>query len=120
MNIKTGIVTSDSVESTNLTLKHFGWMDLFDVVIGRGSCPYTKESGEPTKMALEILNSSPTTSVMIGDTPMDYISAIRAGITRTILVTTGQVEREILEKSNKYVLSSLSEIMCKINPLFGS
>ena len=118
--IKTGIVTGDAIESTLMTLKHFGWMDLFDVVIGRGSCPYTKESGEPTKMALEILNSSPTTSVMIGDTPMDYISAIRAGITRTILVTTGQVEREILEKSNKYVLSSLSEIMCKINPLFGS
>ena len=32
---KIGIVTSDSVESTKLTLKNFGWEGLFDVVVGR-------------------------------------------------------------------------------------
>jgi len=108
--VKVGIVTGDAIESTLMTLRYFGWNELFDVVIGRGSCPYTKESGKPTQMALEILNSSPETSVMIGDTPMDYISALNAGILRTILVTTGQVKREILEKATPFVLDSLSEI----------
>lgn len=115
--VKIGIVTGDAIESTLMTLKHFGWMELFDVVIGRGSCPYTKESGKPTQMALEILNSNPETTVMVGDTPMDYISAINAGVFRTILVTTGQVKREILEKSTPFVLSSLDEITCSFNPL---
>ena len=29
MGIKTGIVTSDSIESTNLTIEHFSWENLF-------------------------------------------------------------------------------------------
>lgn len=43
--IKTGIVTSDAAKSTLLTLKHFHWERLFDVVIGRESTKETKESG---------------------------------------------------------------------------
>ena len=43
--IKTGVVTSDSKESTMLTISHLGWENLFDVVIGRESSKETKESG---------------------------------------------------------------------------
>ena len=73
--IKLGIVTADSVTSTNLTLKQFGWEEYFDVVIGRESSTSTKESGIPTIMALEKLNAHPKTTVMIGDSPTDMISA---------------------------------------------
>ena len=54
LGIKTGIVTSDSIESTRFTLEYFGWENLFDVAIGRESSPHTKESGEPTKLALDV------------------------------------------------------------------
>ena len=36
-------------------------------------------------MALDILNSKPQNTVMIGDAPMDYIAAKNAGIENTIL-----------------------------------
>ena len=108
--VKTGIVTSDSVESTNLTIKNFGWEDLFDVVIGRESSPDTKESGIPTKMALNQINANPKTAIMVGDAPMDYISAKNAGIDRTILVATGQIKKEELQKTSPYALESLKEI----------
>ena len=98
VGIKTGIVTSDSKESTLLTLKHFRWESLFDVVIGRESSPMSKESGVPTKMALEMLKANPLKTLMIGDAPMDYISAQNAGIKYTILVATGQVNSETLKK----------------------
>ena len=65
MGIKLGIVTSDSVESTKLTLKKYSWENLFDVVIGRESSTETKESGIPTKMALKKLNANPATTIMI-------------------------------------------------------
>ena len=35
--VKLGVVTSDSVVSTKLTLENFGWTDLFGVVVGRES-----------------------------------------------------------------------------------
>lgn len=110
LGIKTGIITSDSLESTNLTLQHFGWEALFDTVIGRESTAESKESGIGVKMALEILKSSPQNSVMIGDAPMDYLAAKNAGIEKTILVSTGQIEKSELLKTSSYVVDDLKEI----------
>jgi pyrophosphatase PpaX len=109
-NIKVGVVTSDSKESTLLTLKQFNWEDLFDVVIGRESTTETKESGIPTKLAMNLIDSNPKTTIMIGDAPMDYISAKNAGIEKTILVSTGQINLSALKNTSDFVLSSLSEI----------
>lgn len=108
--VKLGVVTSDSVESAKMTLKYYGWDELFEVVIGRESSPYTKESGEPTKLALQKLNVNPQNTVMIGDAPMDYISARNAGINKVILVATGQINKCKLLKTCDFVVDSLSEI----------
>ena len=109
-NVKIGIVTSDAKESTIKTLKQFEWENLFDVVIGRESSEHTKESGIPTKLALAELKANPNSTIMIGDAPMDYISAKNAGIKKTILVATGQINKEILKKTSPYTINSLKEI----------
>ena len=93
-----------------LTIKNFKWDNLFDVVIGRESSESTKESGIPTKMALEILSANPKTSIMIGDAPMDYISAKNAGIEKTILVASGQIEEDELRKTSNFTVNSLANI----------
>lgn len=108
--LKTGIVTSDTKESTLLTLKHFHWEDLFDVVIGRESTKDTKESGVPVKLALALLNSNPENTIMIGDTPMDYLAAKHGGVNKIILAATGQIDKETLSKTSGYTVSSLDEI----------
>ena len=95
--IKTGIVTSDSVKSTRLTLKQYNWENLFDVIVGRESSEHTKESGEPTKFALKLLNANTKTTLMIGDAPMDFVSAKNAGIENVILVATGQIDATSLQ-----------------------
>ena len=112
LGVKIGIVTSDSVESTKLTLKNFKWDDLFDVVIGRESSTETKESGIPTKMALEKLGLTADKAIMVGDAPMDYISAKNAGIENTILVTTGQVAATELRKYSSFVVETLRDVKC--------
>lgn len=110
IGIQTGIVTSDSIKSTELTLKNFNWDNYFDIVIGRESSPKTKESGIPTLMAIEKLKANPKTTIMIGDAPMDYISAKNAGIEKTILVSTGQISLQELKNTSNYVIESLSNI----------
>ena len=109
-NIKLAIVTADSVKSTKMTVEQFNWSEYFQVLIGRESHPDTKESGKPTLFALEKLNANPKTTIMIGDSPTDYISAKNARIEKTILVSTGQVAKEELEKNSKYCVNSLDEI----------
>lgn len=108
--VKLGVVTSDSVVSTELTLKNFGWENLFGVVVGRETSNETKESGALTKIALEKLGANPKTTIMIGDAPMDYISAKNAGIENTILVATGQICAEELQQTSDFVVNILSEI----------
>ena len=110
LGLKTGIVTSDSKESTLLTLKHFCWENLFDTVIGRESTKETKESGIPVKMALEEINANPKNTIMIGDAPMDYIAAKNAGVEKTILVATGQIETEELNKTSNYTTNTLENV----------
>ena len=112
LGVKVGVVTSDSIVSTNLIIKNQGWDGLFDVVIGRESSSETKESGIPTKLAMKSLNANPETTIMIGDAPMDYISASNAGIDKTILVATGQVDVEKLKEFSPYVLKSLKDLEC--------
>ena len=109
-DVKIGIVTSDSKESTELTLKHFDWENLFDIVIGRESTKETKESGIPVKLALEQMKACSENTIMIGDAPMDYIAAQNAGVEKTILVATGQINKNDLLKTSDYVLDSLKEI----------
>ena len=61
--------------------------------------------------ALEELNAEASSTIMIGDAPMDYISAKNAGIEKTILVATGQITKENLEKVTDFCVSSLDEII---------
>lgn len=108
--LKTGIVTSDTKESTLLTLKHFQWENLFDVVIGRESTKETKESGAPVKLALELLKSNPENTLMVGDAPMDFIAAKNGGVNQTILVSTGQIDENTLMQTSEFTTTSLDNI----------
>ena len=108
--VNLGVVTSDSVISTELTLKNFGWTDLFGVVVGRESSNETKESGALTKIALEKLSANPQTTIMIGDAPMDCISARNVGIDKTILIATGQIGIEELKQTSDFVTDSLIDV----------
>ena len=47
---------------------------------------------------------------MIGDAPMDYLAGKNAGIEKTILVATGQIEAKDLLETSPYVVKNLAEI----------
>lgn len=112
--VKIGVVTSDSKESTDLTIAHFHWENLFDVIIGRESTPETKESGVPVTMALEGLNADRNNTVMIGDAPMDYLAAKNAGVKNVVLVASGQITKESLLQTTNCVVESLSHVQVEI------
>ncbi|MBE7706436.1 MAG: HAD family hydrolase [Cyanobacteria bacterium SIG30] len=108
--IKLGVVTSDSVVSTKMTLEILNLEKYFGSIIGRESCPELKESGTCAKMALEELCANPDTAIMIGDTPIDYMCAKNAGIKETILVATGQISKQKLLEISKYSIDTLKDV----------
>lgn len=110
LDIKLAIVTADSVISTNLALKHLNLQNYFDCIVGRETCCETKESGVPTKIAIEKLGVFANETIMIGDTPTDAISAKKAGLKATILTATGQIDKNALKTNSSYCLDSLNEL----------
>lgn len=108
--VKLAIITADSIVSCEITLKHFNLENCFDFIIARESTKETKESGKGALIALEKLNADPFKTVMIGDTQMDFECAKNAGIEKTILVATGQIEKKELLKTSPFSLNNLNEI----------
>jgi phosphoglycolate phosphatase-like HAD superfamily hydrolase len=109
--IKMGIVTSDSVVSTQKVLSYLGINKLFSYIVGRESCAETKETGVPCRKALEVGNLNPLTTITIGDAPVDLIMAKQNNLLGSIGVATGQLPKETLRQHSIYVVDSLGELL---------
>ncbi len=62
-------------------INHLGFSNFFGVIIGAGDAALDKPDAAPLFMAMEQLAQSPSLSVcMIGDTPVDWAAARKAGV----------------------------------------
>ena len=98
-----GIVTTKTAHYSEELLEHLGVIHHFKVLIGRESVTYPKPHPEPIQKALFALNADPAQTWMIGDTPMDLISAKEAG-DHGIGVLCGYSTKIELEKHTKFVV----------------
>ena len=112
-NIKMGLVTSDSTVNAHKILEILQIDNYFDCVIGKDSCDEDKKTGKPAVIAMQKLNSNPSNTIAIGDAPMDYSMAEKAGLKGCILVATGQVDIANLEVLSKYCAQNLDEVKIK-------
>ena len=102
-----GIVTTKTGEYSTILLEHMGLMGYFEVLIGREHVDNPKPHAEPILKALEKLEYHIDSVWMIGDTPMDILSADDAGV-HSIAVTSGYSSYEELRKySTKICKNSL-------------
>jgi phosphoglycolate phosphatase-like HAD superfamily hydrolase len=113
-NVKMGIVTSDSLESTHQVLEYLGIQNYFTSVVGRESCTESKDSGIPCSLALEELEANPMTTITVGDAPVDLVMGQKRGCLAGIGVTTGQTSYEELYKYDKHITTSLLNVIVEV------
>ncbi len=92
---KLGIVTTKTAEYSREMLAYMGVMDYFEVLIGREDVTHPKPHPEPIHKALEAMRASKEACWMVGDTPMDLLSAKAAGI-ESVAVSCGYAGEEQL------------------------
>ena len=92
-----GIVTTKTGKYSTILLEHMDLMKYFDVLIGREDVEHPKPHAEPILRALESFECDKKSVWMIGDTPMDIISANSANI-NAIAVTSGYASYQELKK----------------------
>lgn len=103
-----GIVTTKTAQYSEELLEHLGVMQYFDILIGRESVDNPKPHPEPILKALKHLKSDATRTWMVGDTPMDLISAKEAGVTG-IGVLCGYSQKSDLEEHARHVVHNALE-----------
>lgn len=97
-NIKTAIVTSRRRHNAISYLKHFKMLNFFDVIIGPEDCRNHKPHPEPILLALKHLDSAPSKSCMVGDSPFDIMAANEAKVI-SIGVSYSAIDFSLLEKA---------------------
>lgn len=87
-NVPLGVVTNKPAAFTEPLLKSLGIFQMFGSVISGDTCEERKPHPMPVLTALEQLNAAPATSVLVGDSPNDALSA-RGAKTGALLMTWG-------------------------------
>jgi len=101
-------VTTKTGEYSTILLEHMGLMKYFDVLIGREHVVHPKPHSEPIFKALEKLEHELDSVWMIGDTPMDILSANAAGV-KSVAVTSGYSTQKVLEECASQICKSARE-----------
>lgn len=111
-NIKQYLLTSDSFENTEKTIKSVGLYSYFDEIHGRESFALPKYTGLPSKKLCKQNNLDPASVLCIGDSKMDYDMAINSSCNH-LIVASGQNTSFTLRSFSRNVVDSLSYIEVK-------
>lgn len=106
---KTAVVTNKYEGISVDILKHFGILDLVDIVVGADTTAEKKPSPVPVLYAVEKLGQLPEKSIMIGDSETDILAGKSAG-TYTCLVLHGYGNKQAaLSLGPDFVIKNFKE-----------
>ena len=108
------VVSTRSKEDAVEFLRQHELTDFFDLVVTRESTLRLKPHPEPILHAAERLGVPPEACVMVGDTPVDMVSARRAGAWGIGVLCGFGEERELRRAGAEIVLSCTSDILERI------
>ena len=108
--VSISMVTSDSTEAAIRALQYLNVADYFQYIIGGNQDFGPKDNGHAATYICNKLHASPARSIVIGDTSTDSQMALNAGISKTILVATGQIPEQTLRESSSFVCANLTEL----------
>ncbi len=84
--------------------------DSFDVIVGLENVTHAKPHPEPLHRGMEALGASPGETLYVGDTDLDMMTAVAAGV-RGVGVTTGHFDAQGLRGAGAWkVVDSLREV----------
>ena len=110
-NLRIVLISSDTYNNCLSSLRQLNLQNVFDIVIGGDSGFGNKEDGNSAKYICEYFNLIPNEVITIGDAPSDYMMSVSADLRGTILLETGQIPFNSLNRLNGNCYSSLSEII---------
>lgn len=106
MGMRTGVVSNKTSDYLKKEIRHLGWDDYFDVVVGAGEAEFDKPHPAPIMLALQRggLGQAGPDIWYIGDNEMDMICAGKAGLLPVLVNTMNLPMRHFKEAGAEPVL----------------
>lgn len=108
--VKLAIVSAKRVDMIKRGLKVLGIEDIIEVIIGSDLYTHPKPDPEPIYQALEELNESLDSVVMVGDSKHDLAAAQNAGIPSVFVSWSEKTLAEMDPYKPIYTVSSMAEL----------
>ncbi|MGB9822370.1 HAD-IA family hydrolase [Thermodesulfovibrio sp.] len=108
-NIKKAVISNKLTELTVKTLESLGLLQYFDFVAGSDLFPERKPSPKPIIETIKKFNTTTDKTLIVGDSELDIIAGKQAGV-RTVAVTYGYREREILKEAD-FIIDKFSDLL---------
>lgn len=108
--IKLTIATNKPIDLTEELLASMGERHKYEVVLGGDSVENKKPHPEPVHKILDALNGVPSSTVFVGDSPVDCHSANSAGATSVGAVYGFRGRAELVEAKADYLIDKFVEL----------
>jgi len=110
MELKIGLFTINSEESTNYILKRFRIARFFDAIIPRDNVKYVKPSSEHLEATLRALKVSPDETVVVGDGVSDMKCAKELKAIALGFPTGFSSQKKLVDSGANYIITSITDL----------
>lgn len=110
-NIPLSIFTGKGRDSSLITLKKIGVIDLFDMIVTGDDVENHKPSPEGIEKFVKKYNLNRNKVLMIGDAPADVTAARNAGVKIASVVWDSYAKEKVLQMKSDYVFETVDELM---------
>ena len=108
-NVLLSIYTGKGRESSLITLKKIGVLDLFDMVVTGDDIEGHKPSPEGVKVFLDKFSLDPEKVLMVGDAPADVLAAHNSGIKIASVLWDSYAKEKVLQMKSDYFFETVNE-----------
>ncbi|MBI4824212.1 MAG: HAD-IA family hydrolase [Nitrospirae bacterium] len=106
---KKAVISNKSEALSRALLEKLGLLKYIDLVVGGDTVSEKKPSPLPVIHVLENLRIASSEAIMVGDSPYDIEAGRKAGV-KTVAVTYGYRERDLLDKAD-YMIDGLKQLI---------
>ena len=105
-----GVFTGKGSDTTDMTLRHHGLKELFDVIVTGSNVVNHKPHPEGIELSLRLFNVDPDTAVLVGDSISDYKASVSAKIHFIAAMYDGFVQANKFDGTECTKVSSVQEL----------
>lgn len=108
--IQIGVVTTKMRLTTERGLKYVGLFDYVDAIVTIDDVENAKPHPEPVNKAVGLLGADPATTMMVGDSVVDILSALAAGTIAVGVAWSLKGEQKLKEAGAHHVIHDMRDL----------